>query len=159
MNFNPTSQIFLVAVWYSTYIFCWLWILTLLSTIFLSCHGGVRMAMPFYSTASLQCLPQAQWHETTISHIILAKVTPVKALLRLRYDLAGDKKPYQWISKVLINCEYASWYGPLQFTWQWAFSHIVFPTHKHMNHNIRKFVCLCWGFTAQSTQWGHVERG
>ena len=20
-------------------------------------------------------------------------------------------------------------------------------------------VCLCWGFTAQSTQWGHVERG
>ena len=21
------------------------------------------------------------------------------------------------------------------------------------------FVCLCWGFTAQSTQWGHVERG
>ena len=22
-----------------------------------------------------------------------------------------------------------------------------------------KFVCLCWGFTAQSTQWGHVERG
>ena len=23
----------------------------------------------------------------------------------------------------------------------------------------KKFVCLCWGFTAQSTQWGHVERG
>ena len=23
----------------------------------------------------------------------------------------------------------------------------------------RWFVCLCWGFTAQSTQWGHVERG
>ena len=22
-----------------------------------------------------------------------------------------------------------------------------------------RFVCLCWGFTAQSTQWGHVERG
>ena len=21
------------------------------------------------------------------------------------------------------------------------------------------FVCLCWGFTAQSTQVGHVERG
>ena len=20
-------------------------------------------------------------------------------------------------------------------------------------------ICLCWGFTAQSTQWGHVERG
>ena len=22
-----------------------------------------------------------------------------------------------------------------------------------------QFVCLCWGFTAQSSQWGHVERG
>ena len=22
-----------------------------------------------------------------------------------------------------------------------------------------KFVCLGWGFTAQSTQWGHVQRG
>ena len=22
-----------------------------------------------------------------------------------------------------------------------------------------KWICLCWGFTAQSTQWGHVERG
>ena len=21
------------------------------------------------------------------------------------------------------------------------------------------YVCLCWGFTAQLTQWGHVERG
>ena len=21
------------------------------------------------------------------------------------------------------------------------------------------YICLCWGFTAQSTQWGHVERG
>ena len=20
-------------------------------------------------------------------------------------------------------------------------------------------VCLCWGFTAQSTQWGYVQRG
>ena len=23
----------------------------------------------------------------------------------------------------------------------------------------KEFVSLCWGFTAQSTQWGHVERG
>ena len=23
----------------------------------------------------------------------------------------------------------------------------------------KQFVCLCWGFTAQSTQWGLVERG
>ena len=23
----------------------------------------------------------------------------------------------------------------------------------------RRWFCLCWGFTAQSTQWGHVERG
>ena len=24
---------------------------------------------------------------------------------------------------------------------------------------LSEYVCLCWGFTAQSTQWGHVERG
>ena len=24
---------------------------------------------------------------------------------------------------------------------------------------IGEFVCMCWGFMAQSTQWGHVERG
>ena len=23
----------------------------------------------------------------------------------------------------------------------------------------KTWICLCWGFTAQSTQWGHVERG
>ena len=23
----------------------------------------------------------------------------------------------------------------------------------------KQVLCLCWGFTAQSTQWGHVERG
>ena len=23
----------------------------------------------------------------------------------------------------------------------------------------RAYLCLCWGFMAQSTQWGHVERG
>ena len=34
-----------------------------------------------------------------------------------------------------------------------------------MDHNFSEkeivvsFVCLCWDFTAQSTQWGHVERG
>ena len=25
--------------------------------------------------------------------------------------------------------------------------------------NCKPISCLCWGFTAQSTQWGHVERG
>ena len=25
--------------------------------------------------------------------------------------------------------------------------------------NAQTIVCLSWGFTAQSTQWGHVERG
>ena len=24
---------------------------------------------------------------------------------------------------------------------------------------VAEVICLCWGFTAQSTQWGHVERG
>ena len=30
-------------------------------------------------------------------------------------------------------------------------------TYKMMTNLM--IVCLCWGFTAQSTQWGHVERG
>ena len=25
--------------------------------------------------------------------------------------------------------------------------------------NMKYNVCLCWGFMAQSTQWGHVECG
>ena len=32
-------------------------------------------------------------------------------------------------------------------------------THKSWSICIYMFVCLCWGFMAQSTQWGHVERG
>ena len=28
-----------------------------------------------------------------------------------------------------------------------------------MNDDDNDNVCLCWGFTAQSTQWGHAERG
>ena len=29
----------------------------------------------------------------------------------------------------------------------------------HKGDNLWLYICLCWGFTAQSTQWGHVERG
>ena len=29
----------------------------------------------------------------------------------------------------------------------------------HMIHILFVLICLCCGFTAQSTQWGHVERG
>ena len=30
-----------------------------------------------------------------------------------------------------------------------------------LNHisTVGSMFCLCWGFTAQATQWGHVERG
>ena len=27
------------------------------------------------------------------------------------------------------------------------------------SNSLDQVICLCWGFTAQSTQWGHVERG
>ena len=30
---------------------------------------------------------------------------------------------------------------------------------KYFKVNDNNIVCLCWGFKAQSTQWGHVERG
>ena len=39
----------------------------------------------------------------------------------------------------------------------------MFRQHaKYMKRFLKEqtgLVCLCWGFTAQSTQWGHVERG
>ena len=53
-------------------------------------------------------------------------------------------------------------------------NHVVIPGMEQAYINIKKSVswlyllwfcaleppvCLCWGFTAQSTQWGHVERG
>ena len=24
---------------------------------------------------------------------------------------------------------------------------------------LKLFICFCWGFTAQSTKWGHVKHG
>ena len=37
-------------------------------------------------------------------------------------------------------------------------NHVVFlRTLTRKNPTVDLF--LCWGFTAQSTQWGHVERG
>ena len=33
------------------------------------------------------------------------------------------------------------------------------PFEPMVNTLRQKALCLCWGFTAQSTQWGHVERG
>ena len=30
---------------------------------------------------------------------------------------------------------------------------------KNPKESYLDIVCLCWGFTAQSTQWGHVKRG
>ena len=56
------------------------------------------------------------------------------------------------------------------FCWTWiypAFANSVDPDQLASSEanwsgsalfNI-KYVCLCWGLTAQSTQWGHVERG
>ena len=35
-------------------------------------------------------------------------------------------------------------------------SYLSFKTRGHVYSSC---VCLCWGFTAQSTQWGHVEHG
>ena len=37
--------------------------------------------------------------------------------------------------------------------------HVFKNGQNDVNDVLESFVCLCWGFTAQSTQWGHVERG
>ena len=45
--------------------------------------------------------------------------------------------------------------GYYRFTFYFDWVEILWPSQPIMV----MFVCLCWGFTAQSTQWGHVERG
>ena len=44
-----------------------------------------------------------------------------------------------------------------QFLYQKAIRFALISTKTYVVGSF--FVCLCWGFTAQSTQWGHVERG
>ena len=39
---------------------------------------------------------------------------------------------------------------------QWWFEQADLGDQENLH---QLFFCLCWGFTAQSTQWGHVERG
>ena len=41
----------------------------------------------------------------------------------------------------------------------WYFMHALKNVKYVIFRKKNIFVCLCWGFTAQSTQWGHVERG
>ena len=38
----------------------------------------------------------------------------------------------------------------------WSGVHLL---HDNASSHKCEVVCLCWGFMAQSTQWGHVERG
>ena len=42
---------------------------------------------------------------------------------------------------------------------QYMFDICFWMVSEILNLTWRRFVCLCWGFMAQSTQWGHVKRG
>ena len=42
--------------------------------------------------------------------------------------------------------------------WLWLFLYIFYTTDDIQEHTW-SFYWLCWGFTAQSTEWGHVECG
>ena len=48
----------------------------------------------------------------------------------------------------------ADWSESALFAYAILLETLVFEILGHL-----QYVCLCWGFTAQSTQWGHVERG
>ena len=37
-------------------------------------------------------------------------------------------------------------------------SELMLPTLIQRHDKNHFIFCVCWGFTAQSTQWGHVER-
>ena len=63
------------------------------------------------------------------------------------------------VVKVKLHCDTQETFFQISFS-------VIHLTHQH---NMGKFCrpqtediflnCLCWGFMAQSTQWGHVERG
>ena len=50
----------------------------------------------------------------------------------------------------------------LHMPWSTSWHIMAFKMNMHRPdcaHMQSGLVCLCWGFMAQSTQWGHVERG
>ena len=62
-----------------------------------------------------------------------------------------QKQPLQILFSpfVLYDGSYSSVYMINDFTHVAIYIHAQYST----------CVCVCWGFTAQSTQWDHVERG
>ena len=40
----------------------------------------------------------------------------------------------------------------------WSYKNELSEDNAAHQKGVIRYVCLCWGFTAQSTQWGHVER-
>ena len=54
-----------------------------------------------------------------------------------------------------FNIETLTFLLPKNFVKFWT----IGPCIKSIYHIYFSLFCLCWGFTAQSTQWGHVERG
>ena len=81
-------------------------------------------------------------------------------------------EPREWSSKAVHQTVCLLFAGPTRsLTWTLLF---INDLPDKINSKTRLFIndcimyrpihdpgefCLCWGFTAQSTQWGHVERG
>ena len=75
--------------------------------------------------------------------------------------------PWSWhdlykVERIVKHQIFISWFNKVWFCHLFNFSttstSLQQPFLYHLNDDCL-FVCLCWGFTAQSTQKGHVERG
>ena len=67
-------------------------------------------------------------------------------------------------SREEVQYKFSRW-QPSWISYQNDFSYFWSASHLHTSNEVSSQlpfwfrICLCWGFTAQSTQWGHVEHG
>ena len=67
-----------------------------------------------------------------------------------------------WLAFKLYSLTFTLWQASVsRWSLQSEFLHqSEFSIKKYsILYGVKVSICLCWGFTAQSTQWGHVERG
>ena len=97
----------------------------------------------------------------TAPNTLILRVTSLKgSLFPLNYTQTVKVQTSLYISEISISlCAHTKlkWTGYNNYCL--FFNHFLHLNPSLAKHNMHRLVCLCWGFTAQSTQWGHVEHG
>ena len=74
------------------------------------------------------------------------------------YDITGIKHGFSCINIRQVPWEVLKTRAYSQYMFSWRNKKNINNFWLKKKHLIWYYVCLCWGFTAQSTQQGHVER-